>query len=487
MSTPLDRRPLDSFEGIEVGRQVKLGAAIPDARALISAITPSVFEIEAAGYRGKIDQLLTSTSRFAITIPEGTRGIVMRWAGSVRDDLTGAAVAFIWKTPKSEKITAAVCWIHPHHLVNHRGAPPLPGEKPKVGNLGFFPIPADPTTPAPATVEPSSMFQTLTAPAPATLPPSMPLPAPAPLPSSMSTPAPAPGSLDAMLAAIVDARVGARVSALEAELANRPAGTSVHHVRVNDAAPVALSARPHVRLPHVLARASMRKPDGGRFNVLLTGDAGTGKSTIAAHVAEALGLSFRAVCCSGGLTEGALVGRLTPNLTTGELVYTPGPLVEAFRNGGVFLLDEIDAADENVVLAINSMIDAPVWHTPTGEEIPRSPNFVLLAGANTYGTGASRIYNGRTQLDGAFLNRWLVTSIDYDIELERTLCACLEIADRIQKARAIIRARNLRRWLTTRDIVKADALVGQLGLTVAEALRDITEGWTDEDRALLSL
>lgn len=458
MSTPLDRRPLDTLEGLEVGRQVKLGAAVPDARQLIPAVSPSVLDIEAAGYRGTIDQLLTASSRFAVTIPEGTRGIVLHHGGGV------TAVAFIWKTPKSEKITAAVCWIHAHHLVNHRGAPPLPGEKPK-------------TTPAPATVEPSSMFQTLTA-TPAPLPP---------LPASMAAPAPVAGSLDAMLAAIVDARVGARVSALEAEIANRPAGTSVHHVRVNDAAPVALSARPHVRLAHVLARASMRKPDGGRFNVLMTGDAGTGKSTIAAHVAEALGLSFRAICCSGGLTEGALVGRLTPNLTTGELVYTPGPMVEAFRNGGVFLLDELDAADENVLLAINAMIDAPVWHTPTGEEIPRHFNFILLAGANTYGTGASRIYNGRNQLDGAFLNRWLTASIDYDTELERTLCACLEIADRIQKARTIIRARNLRRWLTTRDILKADALVGQLGATVADALREITEGWTDEDRALLSL
>jgi cobaltochelatase CobS len=463
MSTPLDRRPLDTLDGIEVGRQVKLGAAIPDARHLIPAVSPSVFEIEAAGYRGHIDQLLTSTSRFAVTVPEGTRGIVLR----MHENGDSAAVAFVWKTPKSEKITAAVCWIHAHHLVNHRGAPPLPGEKPKT-------TPADPTTPAPATVEPSSMFQTLTA-------------TPAPLPAPVAAPAPVAGSLDAMLAAIVDARVGARVSALEAELANRPAGTSVHHVRINNADPVALTARPHVRLPHVLARASMRKGNGGRFNVLMVGDAGTGKSTIAAHVAEALGLSFRAICCSGGLTEGALVGRLTPNLTTGELVYTPGPLVEAFRDGGVFLLDELDAADENVLLAINAMIDAPVWHTPTGEEIPRSPSFVLLGGANTYGTGASRIYNGRTQLDGAFLNRWFNVPVDYDTELERTLCACLEIADRIQKARAVIRTRNLRRWLTTRDILKADALVGQLGVTVADALREITEGWTDEDRALLSL
>ena len=191
MSTPLDRRPLDTLDGLEVGRQVKLGAAIPDARNAMLTITPNVSEIESAGYRGTIDQLLTPSSRFAVSIPEGTRGLVLHGPKTPPYKIP---VAFIWKTPKSAKTTAAVIWVNESNLVNHRGAPPLPGEKPK-------------TTPAPATVEPSSMFQTLTAPAP--LPPSMPLPAPAPLPASMS--APAPGSLDAMLAAIVDARVGARV------------------------------------------------------------------------------------------------------------------------------------------------------------------------------------------------------------------------------------------------------------------------------------
>lgn len=459
-ASTLDRRPLDldQFHSLTSGRQVKLGDAIEDARPI--CCTPLVpRDLTTLGYKGSVDQIMHAHSRFPVTIPEGSRGIV---AGKHLDG--GVDVAFIWKTPKSGKVTAATVCLHYSALVNHRGTPPLPGE----------PMPGRSTTaPASTTSTPEpSMFATLTA---------TPTAAPAPAPT------PAAGSLDAMLAAIVDARVGARIEALEAELASRPSGSTVVHVKVNAAEPVALAKRPHARFRHVLARASMHRPDGGRFNLFLTGDAGTGKSTLAEAVAEALKLPFHSLNCSGGLTEGALVGRVTPNLSTGELVYTPGPLVEAFRSGGLFLLDEMDAADENVLLTLNTLIDARRWQTPTGETIERSPDFIFMGAGNTFGTGASRIYSGRNQLDGAFLNRFLTVAIDYDTELERSLVKCAELVDRIQNARARLRARNLRRWLTTRDLLKADALVCQLDLTVAEALAEITEGWTAEDLAVAQL
>lgn len=454
----LNRYPLYTLAGHEPGRQVKLGPALDDARPIMTPTAPAdvLDTLKAHGYTGTVDQVLTHSARFPVTIPEGTRGIVE----GVDTDGRWAIVAFVWKTPKSGKITAAMVQVEPAHLLNHRGAPPLPGE-PRPGSATTS------TATAPATQEPP-MLQTLTATNPA--------PAPA-----------AAGSLDALLAAVVDARVGARIAALEAELASRPAGAAVHHVRINEGAPVTLSRRPHARFASILSRAKMTKPDGTRFNLFLTGDAGTGKSTIAASIAEALGLRLFSINCSGGMTEGQLVGRMTPNLSTGEMVYTPGPLVEAYRDGGVFLLDELDAADENVLLAINTLMDAPRWFAPDGTAIDRSPNFYLLGAGNTYGTGANRTYNGRNQLDGAFLDRWLTVAVDYDVELERSLVACAEIAERIQSARVRIRERNLRRWLTTRALLKADALVGQLGLSVAEAIREVTEGWTAEDRAVAGL
>jgi len=459
MSSTLDRSPLTSLAGIEPGRQVKLGASIEDARSFCPYYTDTAGTLATHGYRGAVDQYLDSLSRFPVTVPEGTRGIV-----DAVDHSTGlVTVAFVWKTPKSGKITAASVRVGAGHLVNHRGAPPMPGE----------PMPGKSVAPAAPslTSAPAPMLATLTA-------------SPAPVAPVTQ---PAAGSLDAMLAAIVDARVGARIAALEAELASLPAGTSVHHVKIGSAEPVQLGSRPHARLLHVLARVNMTKPDGGRFNLFLTGDAGTGKSTIAANVAECMGLTFTSLNCSGGLTEGALVGRMTPNLSTGEMVYSAGPLVKAYRDGGVFLLDEMDAADENVLLALNTLIDAKEWHAPTGETIARHADFIFLAAGNTFGTGASRVYSGRNQLDGAFLNRFLTVPVDYDTELERALVASAELAERIQSARVRLRERNLRRWLTTRDLLKADALVGQLGMTVPEALREITEGWTNEDRSVAGI
>jgi len=175
----LDRYPLDTLAGLTPGRQVKLGPAIPDARGWMTPTAPAdvLATLTTYGYTGTVDAVLGPSARFPVTIPEGTRGIV----SAVEDDARFAFVVFVWKTPKSGKITAAMVQVEAAHLVNHRGAPPLPG----------MPLPGTSTTTVPATQEPP-MLQTLTA--------------------TPSTPAPAAaGSLDALLAAVVDARVGARI------------------------------------------------------------------------------------------------------------------------------------------------------------------------------------------------------------------------------------------------------------------------------------
>lgn len=418
-----------------------------------------------AGWRGPLDAL--TLAELADVIPAGTAALVAH----VDANANNVGIVAIWRRRRDKALVGATFTASipfaARLLQTTRGILRAAGEP-----LGApAPAPAPATTPAASGAAPSA--------APSS--PSAPL--------AMATPsAPAAaGSLDAIIGAIIAQHVDGRIAALEERLADVVARTAsaapaVHHVRVADRPAVALSRRPHARMAHVLARLAMARPDGGRFNVFLTGDAGTGKSSIAEACAEALGVPFTSLNCSGGLTEGALVGRVAPNLTTGEQVYTAGPLVRAFRDGGLFLLDEMDAADENVLLALNTLADAKAWHTPTGDRVERHPDFYLLAAGNTYGTGASRLYSGRNQLDAAFLNRWLTVSVDYDVELERSLVACRELADKIHAARVTMRQRGMRRWLTTRDLLKADALVGQLGVTVRDALLEVTEGWTAEDR-----
>jgi len=449
----LDRYPLDTLAGLTPGRQVKLGAAIPDARGWMTPTAPAdvLATLTTYGYTGTVDAVLGPSARFPVTIPEGTRGIV----SAVEDDARFAFVAFVWKTPKSGKITAAMVQVEAAHLVNHRGAPPLPG----------MPLPGTSTTSTTSTTtEPPAMLNALTA------TPSAPAPAPA-----------AAGSLDALLAAVVDARVGARIAALEAELASRPTGAPTVRVRINDLPERETEGTAHVLLAEALRWAASRRRNGMRFNVALVGDAGTGKSTLAEQVAEALGLRFHPFSCSGGVAESKLFGRMTPNLNTGEEVYRASELVDYFRNGGVFLLDEMDGLDANVLTAANGMFEAKRWAAPSGEVIERHPDFILFSAMNTYGTGASRLYTGRSQLDAASLDRWVVLDCDYDAELERSLCSVPAIVDTFHGIRAKVRSLGLRRWVTGRMIERAEVAHVCHGATATDAVRAQLSGWTDAD------
>ena len=80
-------------------------------------------------------------------------------------------------------------------------------------------------------------------------------------------------------------------------------------------------------------------------------------------------------------------------------------------------LDEMDNTNPNVLTALNSTL-ANTWGSFPDGMVKRSPDFVCVAGGNTYGRGADRVYVGRMQLDGATLDRFGVLEWGYDEEAE---------------------------------------------------------------------
>jgi hypothetical protein len=86
----------------------------------------------------------------------------------------------------------------------------------------------------------------------------------------------------------------------------------------------------------------------------------------------------------------------------------------------VFLLDEIDAGNAGVLTVLNAALAGDVMATPVGM-VARSPRFLTVAGANTYGQGASRQYVGRNQLDAATLDRFAVLDWPVDEGLEAVM------------------------------------------------------------------
>jgi hypothetical protein len=118
------------------------------------------------------------------------------------------------------------------------------------------------------------------------------------------------------------------------------------------------------------------------LNVLLVGPAGTGKTTAARKAAEALGLTFSCLSVGPQTSKSDLLGFVDAGGTYRESLF-----VQAYRDGGVFLLDEIDAGNAGVLTVLNAALAGDVMATPVGM-VARSPRFLTVAGANTYGQGS---------------------------------------------------------------------------------------------------
>lgn len=160
---------------------------------------------------------------------------------------------------------------------------------------------------------------------------------------------------------------------------------------------------------------NLLKITGAGQAVLLVGPAGTGKSHAAELVADTLDMPFRAISVGSQTSKSDLVGYMT---ATGDYVRTQ--FREAYEHGGLFLLDEADAGNSNVLILLNAALSNGQMAFPD-QMVKAHPRFRMVATANTYGNGASRQYVGRNQLDAATLDRFAVLDWNIDDRVEATL------------------------------------------------------------------
>lgn len=215
--------------------------------------------------------------------------------------------------------------------------------------------------------------------------------------------------------------------------------------------------------------------------VFLAGPAGTGKTTLAAQIAKGFSLDFAHISCTAGMSEAHLLGRMTAH---GE--YLESELVRVFENGGVFLFDEIDAADPNTLLVVNSALANGVMSVPNRVAKPtahKHKDFICICAANTWGTGSIE-YSGRAQLDAAFLDRFVGSKvmISYDVALEEKIAGERKNELKaIHKIRENIMKSKIRRVMSTRA-VESMARHMAAGYKFAAFLDMYFLGWSAEEK-----
>lgn len=149
--------------------------------------------------------------------------------------------------------------------------------------------------------------------------------------------------------------------------------------------------------------------------VFLTGPAGSGKNVLCKQIAQALGLKFY---FTNAVTQEYKLTGFTDAMGN----YQPTQFYKAFTEGGVFMLDEMDASIPEVLVILNAAIANRYFDFPAPiGYVEAHPDFRVIAAGNTTGNGADFEYVGRNQLDAASLDRFAVVKIDYSPTIEMSV------------------------------------------------------------------
>lgn len=200
-----------------------------------------------------------------------------------------------------------------------------------------------------------------------------------------------------------------------------------------------------------------------RLHIWLTGTAGAGKTQVCEQVSKALNLPFYSLSVCAQTTESKLLGY---NDANGNFVSTI--FFEAYKNGGVFLLDEIDNGNANVLSVLNAALANGLCCFACGM-VQKHKDFICIAAANTIGTGGNIQYVGRNRIDAATLDRFIMIDFKVDEILEMNISPNKEFTKVIQALREKAKRKGINVIISPRASINGGKLVNA-NFTTEQAL-----------------
>jgi cobaltochelatase CobS len=193
---------------------------------------------------------------------------------------------------------------------------------------------------------------------------------------------------------------------------------------------------------------TLLKAVSARVHVWLVGPAGSGKTTAGEKVAEALGLPF--------YMTGTVVDQYAlSGYVNAHGAYVPSLFYKAYKEGGVFMLDDFDGSDPVAAVWLNGALangyaPFPLGNNGEGGMTKKHDDFVCICSANTWGQGGTSEYVGRLKQDAAFLNRFCKIRWDYDADLELATCPDMAWCKRVQEVRKRVKDKGIKALITPR-------------------------------------
>jgi MoxR-like ATPase len=216
-------------------------------------------------------------------------------------------------------------------------------------------------------------------------------------------------------------------------------------------------------------------------NVLIEGEAGTGKTTSAMRYASKRGLPFYSVSCNAGVEGSHLFGKLIPN-DEGNFSWQDGGLTQVWRYGGVAILDEINFLNTKIQPTLNACLDERGHLTlldHKGEIIERHPNTLVIG---TYNAG----YRGTGKFNEAFSDRFRIKLVfEYDVKIEQKFIPSPSLLNLAKQMRADAINGLYETPISTRLLKNFVALTNGLGYDFA--VESFLNAFNDDERASVKL
>lgn len=154
-------------------------------------------------------------------------------------------------------------------------------------------------------------------------------------------------------------------------------------------------------------------------NILIEGEVGVGKTTLAKAIASFFDSSFYRVDCSEELLPHNLVGYFDPPLVISkgytEDSYKYGPLALAMLNGGCLFINEINRMPESTQNSLLTSLDERILEIPKLKTIKAHRDFFVLATQNP------SAHVGVTVLGEALKDRFIWINLNYQTPEEEVL------------------------------------------------------------------